>query len=298
MEVEGGNLMAFGRVTPFTPVILASKPGPALDHAKLALFNLHSEIHNTMDTERSRKVGIGISEVGHDCDRCVVRKMSQQYVKLVEPGGKGWRAQVGTFGHAGLEAHFGEGNLSAFAGPADPWEVDDVIPATDAKPLLHLERKLRIRQYKTFELNGSCDAYVEGQSFGVVTDWKFQGKNKLGDSAKGKISDQYLTQMAIYGLGWRLLGKPVTHTLLYALPRDDDLDAAKPVLLDYDEDRAAWGLARLERFENAALALEAAYPGEGWQRLMDAQASAGGYTCDCRAYDQKESKDFFSEMFE
>lgn len=269
---------------PFQPVILFQPETPADKLAVDMVYSLQNDIRETMNTERSQQTTIGLSEIGMECDRCVARMLSGQYANI-DDGDKGWKAQIGTFGHAGLEEHF------AAKYPALVGEIP-----TDAAPLYHLEADLKLWQYKSLNLGGHCDLYIEGETFGIVDDWKFQGPTKLKQTSAGKIGQQYTVQMSAYGLAWQQLGKLVTHVCLYALPRDGDLNEARPVLMRFDPKPAVDALARLQRMIDAAEILEAGFPGEGWDRLIRAQARAG-HCFSCAAYEAQEDRGFFGAMF-
>lgn len=94
--------------------------------------------------------------------------------------------------------------------------------------------------------------------------------------------------MHTYGLGYELLGFKPTHVLLYALPRDGELNEAKPVLMRYDRDIAIQALARLTTLIDAA---EIA----GWPRIIEAQEKAS--PCwDCRDYEAMEAENFLNDI--
>ncbi len=263
------------------PVVIFDGRQPGDAEAIQLVSALHRRVEATMDTERSRKLTIGVSEIGNPCDRCVARKLSGDILK--EPN---WRAQVGTFIHAGLEEEFG----------ADPIVTVDMF--TDWT--VTLERRVVLWEYEsafgTFTLDGSCDLYAQRNDQGVVVDWKTQGTKKLlSKTAKGDIGQTYTVQMMGYGFGYRRLGLPVTHVLLYALPRDSDLDDAKPVLMRYDEQVAIDAIARLKSMIDSAAILEQAYPGEGWARFIDFQSTASG-CFDCRRYETRDQGDFLGTL--
>ena len=282
----------------FTPVVMFT---PSTDADHLAVKQIHSlqaDIRETMDTDRSRQTTIGLSEIGTDCIRCLCRKLSDIYTKIVDPS---WKAQVGTFIHAGLEEHFENkygrwetvtmpDGVKASAERAD-WDAD----ATDKRPRYHMERRVTIHTYKWLTLGGSCDLFIEGATFGLVDDWKTQGAPKLKKTANGDIGNTYPTQMMAYGLGYTLLGHTVTHVVLYALPRDGELDEAKPVLMRYDPQIVINRLAKIVSLIDSAEALEMAFPGEGWERLIRVQDRAG-QCFDCDGYDSQEQASFLTNL--
>lgn len=275
---------------PFTPVVMFQTETDADRLAFKQIFSLQSDVAETMNTVRSQKQTIGISEIGNPCGKCVARKLSGLYEKPFDPS---WKAQVGTFIHAGLEEHFGGkyGHLTdphlAIYGPEHA--------ATDASPTYHMERRVEVLRHKSLILDGSCDLFVEGASFGLVCDWKTQGASKLAKTAKGDVGETYTVQMHTYGLGYELLGYTVTHVALYALPRDGELAEAKPVLMRYDRSIAVNALARLTSMIDAAETMDAMDPGNGWERLIAAQDRASG-CWDCDGYEKAESGNFLRDL--
>ena len=260
----------------FSPIIhIPEDERTPVDLQAVRIVNhIYEEVRSTMDTERSRQQKIGISEYGAECRRCVARKLSLQYVKINDPS---WKAQMGTFGHAGMDEHFTEKYVAL--------QAPDAI-ATDEKPLYYAERRVEVMSYKGLELGGSCDLYIQGATYGIVVDWKFQGDYSLKKSAKGQISRAYTVQMHTYGFGYELLGLPVTHVLLYALPRDGELWEAKPNLMRYDRQLVIDELADIQRMIDTAEIV-------GWQKLIDAQPRAG-YCPDCDAYERHERDEPFA----
>lgn len=292
--------MAYTKKRPtFTPVVMF---GVETEADRLALQMVHSlqaDIRETMDTDRSKQTVIGLSEIGTDCMKCLVRKLSNIYVKVVDPS---WKAQVGTFIHAGLEEHFvgkyGQWKTTVLADGNQYVEERDYWdePATDERPKYHAERRVTIHEYKGLTLGGSCDLFIEGSTFGLVDDWKTQNQIKLQKkTALGNIGNTYLIQIMAYGLGYTLLGFNVTHVVLYALPRDGELDEAKPVLMRYDPTVVIERLAKIDGFIDAAAALEMAFPGDGWERLIAVQDTDGG-CFDCPRYAAQEHDSFISNL--
>lgn len=287
--------MAFQPPPPFQPVIMFQPESLADELAIKQVYALQSEVFATMDTERNRQTQIGISEIGDDCQKCVARKLSGLYENPPMDGG-GWKAQVGTFIHGGLENHWPERYPERYIRVGDKYEVRPGLVATDEQPLIHLERRLQVHQHKTLDLGGSCDMFIQGASFGIVNDWKTKSQARLKASASGKLDGAYRVQPHTYGFGWEQQGFLVTHVMLYGLPRDGHLNEAKPILMRYDRQIAIDALAKIDNLIDAAEILERAYPGQGWEKLIAAQEKASG-CWDCKGYEEGESKSFFSEMF-
>lgn len=290
--------MAFGQAPPtFQPVVMF-QPETAADHlAVKQVYSLQAEVFATMDTERNRQTAIGISEIGGDCRKCVARKLSGLYANPPMDG-FGWKAQVGTAIHEMLENHWParypemyEYDLQAHKSVVRPELV-----ATDERPLIHLERRLQVLKYKTLDLGGSCDMFIQGASFGIVNDWKTKSQARLKASASGKLDGAYRVQPHTYGFGWEQLGFTVTHVMLYGLPRDGHLDEAKPILMRYDRNIALEALAKIQGLIDSAELLERSYPGHGWEKLIAAQEKASG-CFECRGYEVGEDESFLAGMF-
>lgn len=282
----------------FTPVVMIpeAEQTPTDKLAIAQISQLQTIIALSMDTERSRQTKIGVSEFGDPCRKCVARKLAQKE-GLKDPN---WKAQIGTFGHSGLETHFVETFPWMYdevwlppANPDDPYarprvkyEVKRELVPTDEQPLYHLEKRVTVGSIERhdFFLDGSNDLFIQGATFGIVDDWKFQGASSLKKSSTGNIGPKYHTQMNGYGLGYENEGFLVTHVLLYALPRDDELEAARPVLMRYDRQMALDALAALGQLMDAAKII-------GWDALIDTLPSASG-CWDCGRYEKAERADF------
>lgn len=253
----------------FTPTIKFIEQTPADRLAVNAVYAIQDQIRATMDTERSRKRTIGISEIGDPCDTCVARKLSGLFEKS-QGFGDGWKAQVGTFCHAGLEEHF-----TALGGQMD----------VGGKPLfIYPERQLELYRRGDFVLNGTGDFFITNhEDFGMVADWKFQGPNVLKESAAGKVKPVYDVQINGYGLGYEILGLPVTHVCLYPIPRDGELNEAAPIVMPYDQSKPIAAIARIDRMLEAHELLTEAHAGDSdaaWMQLINAQVSATScYEC-------------------
>lgn len=289
----------------FQPVVLI--PNAELtDLDRLAIartYDTFQIVKLTMDTARSRQTRIGPSEFGDPCAKCLARKLAES--SKIE--GDNWKAQIGTFGHAGLEQHYLDTfpwmydvswleNEDAPGGWERIIEVKPDLVATDEQPLYHLERRVKVGEYGSRNprvLDGSCDMFEQGATYGIVRDWKFQGESSLKKSGSGKIGQTYHTQMNGYGKGYEDLGFNVTHVQLFALPRDDEIDAAKPVLMRYDRQMAVDALERLTALVDAADVMRDL--GLGWESIIDAQAGAPG-CWDCPRFDHADERDFVAAL--
>lgn len=261
------------KVTPFIPVIKMPGEQTLADQAAVKLVHaIHHEVYQTMDTDRNRKQTIGISEIGDPCDLCVAIKLA-----LLTPkeSTTSWKAQVGTFMHAGLEEHFSKQEALQRIIAEMGAVTGEIVP----------ERTLTFPAYGDFQLSGSCDmmvhlVFADGSHLVVIVDWKTQGLDKLAKkTANGDIGETYTVQMHTYGLGYELQGMTPTHVLLYALPRDGELDQAKPVLMRYDRTIALKALVRITKLIDRASEV-------GWERVIAEQSPLreknGGFCFGCR----------------
>lgn len=283
----------------FQPVVLI--PDAELtDLDRLAIrrtYATYDFVKTVMDTARSKQTKVGVSEFGDPCRKCLARKLGG-VEQVKDPN---WKAQIGTFGHAGLEQHYLDHYPEMYdveyrENPDAPggWErvitVKPDLVATDERPLYHLERTVSVGTIDRhgFDLTGSCDLFEEGATYGIVRDWKFQGKSSLEKSARGNIGPKYHTQMNGYGRGYQRAGKLVTHVQLWAWPRDDEIEAARPVLMRYDEQMAVDALERMGQLMDAADLL-------GWEAVIEHQPQASG-CWDCKRFNDAADRNFVDMM--
>jgi hypothetical protein len=209
-------------------------------------------------TARGLQVEIGPSEVGMACQRCVCRKLAG--IDKTQITGS-WRAQLGTYVHAGLEEEF-----------ASRYSADQVIT----------EQRLQIHDYKSLHLAGSCDAFFPrfGTGLGgLVGDWKIVGDDTLESVAKGNLKHQYFIQGQLYGLGWERLGFEVGDITIFFLPanRGNLSRDAVPISFRYDPTVAAVALAKIERYIDLAEEI-------GWEELLRRTPTEPG-CLSCKSYE-------------
>lgn len=207
-------------------------------------------------TDRGRQTQIGVSEVGMLCQRCVVRKLAN-LPKTQDTGS--WRAQLGTYVHAGLAEEF-ESRFGA-----------------SGKVLI--EHSLTVHTYKDFVLRGSCDAFFPNEGRGLVADWKVVGDDTLESVRNGNVKQQYIVQGNLYALGWELLGYPVETVALMFIPANKgnlQRDAV-PVAFPYDPMIAAQALAKIETYIDLAEKI-------GWEALLKQHSPHPG-CLSCKQYE-------------
>lgn len=188
--------------------------------AQLAVDEMFDAIHESMvNAPRSRQQLIGPSEIGVPCDRALLYKLAQHPEPPRPPG---WKPQVGTYCHAGMESVF-----STQARQDDGWLV---------------EERLLVGEIGGQPIRGSCDLFSRG---GLVNDWKFVGTSKLKRvKADQYPGDQYRVQAHTYGKGWEDEGYPVQVVMITFLPRDGELRDGYVWWESYDRQVAVDGLKR------------------------------------------------------
>ena len=175
---------------------------------------------------RSRQTAIGPSNLSSPCSRKLVYQILD--VPKVVGDTVNLAAWVGTSIHAQMERVL-EG--------ADGWETE--IPVGLDLP-------------GGIELRGSIDAYHRPS--GSIVDWKGVGPSALA-KYRQKSPDNYLTQVAIYGLLAVMSGSmTVSHTAICYIPRNADMSDIHLDVHPWDQDRADWALRRLEALHAAAAA--------------------------------------------
>lgn len=181
---------------------------------------------------RSRQTAIGPSDLSSPCSRKLVYQILG--VPRVSDSGVNLAAWVGTGIHAQMEA--------ALKGNPD-WQT---------------EQQVSIKVDKRLTLTGRLDAYHKPS--GTVVDWKSVGPSALAKYRR-RSPDNYLTQVAIYGLAAILSGRmTVNHTAIVYIPRNGDLADIHVDAHPWDESRADAALRRYEQLHAAAAAGPAVLP--------------------------------------
>jgi hypothetical protein len=211
-------------------------------------------------TERGLQVEIGVSEVGMACQRCVVRKLAG--MPKSQQGGS-WRAQLGTYVHAGLADEFSK-----------RWaDGGEVI----------VEQSLDVHEYKSLKLRGSCDAFFPNNGKGLVVDWKIVGDDTLSRAQSGEIKNQYVIQGHLYALGWERLGYKVSTVAVMFLPANKNnlVRDAAPISFPYSQEKAVTALAKLENYIDQAEEL-------GWENLLKRHQPLPG-CLSCQQYQEADN---------
>lgn len=222
--------------------------------------NLLEVINSFSVTDRGLQVEIGVSEVGMACQRCVLRKLAK--IPKQQQGGS-WRAQLGTYVHAGLAEEFSTRYASG----------DEVI----------IEKSLDVHEYKDLKLRGSCDAFFPNAGKGLVVDWKIVGDDTLERAHRGEIKNQYVIQGHLYALGWEKLGYTISDVAIMFLPANKNNLAkdAAPIVFPYSQEKAIAALAKLENYIDQAETI-------GWKALLTKHAPLAG-CLSCQQYTEADN---------
>ena len=172
---------------------------------------------------RSKQTTVGPSDLSSPCDRRIGYKMLG-----VEP----------------LTAR--QVNLAAWVGTGIHSQMEAAIKN---HPDWRAEQKVSIEVSKGLTLAGTLDAYHTPSK--TIVDWKSVGPSALA-KYRQRTPDNYLTQVAIYGLLAILTGQmPVTHTAVAFIPRNGALNDIHVDVHPWDEARAEAAIRRYEALNSA-----------------------------------------------
>jgi hypothetical protein len=186
------------------------------------------EIIRRQENERPRnnQTAIGPSDLSSPCDRKLVHHILE--TPPVSESDVSLMAWVGVNIHSGMEAA-----LKA----DDDWLTEQRVGVDLGDGLI---------------LRGSLDAYHKPSK--SLCDWKSVGPSALAKYRR-QSPDNYLTQVAIYGLLAVLSGRmSVEHTAIAYIPRNGDLSDIHVDAHPWDQDRADAAIARLQHLHAAAAA--------------------------------------------
>lgn len=183
-------------------------------------------------SRRSQQVALGCSEVGHTCDLRLAYKMAN--VPSTSNSPDPWPSIVGTAIHTWMEVAVNE--YQRVHELAD-WQTElEVHPS----PLVA----------------GHTDLYH--RRHGLVLDWKFPSPDNLKKMRAEGPSEQYMTQVQLYGLGHEQAGRPVSRVGIAALGRQGWLKDMYVHTVPYDRAQAEKALERV--YALGAMLIDKAVP--------------------------------------
>ena len=149
---------------------------------------------------RSLQKHIGPSELGNECDRCLVHKLAG----TTEATEAAWLPFIGTCVHEQLETIF----LQHEATRGNLGMPSRFLP----------EHRVTVGKVAGIDITGSTDLFDTHS--GTVCDWKIVGTTTLRSARSKDASLVYQRQAMLYGKGWEDRGYTVTSVLIYFLPRN------------------------------------------------------------------------------
>lgn len=181
------------------------------------LINIVRWAHNS--APRSKQIALGISEVGHPCERRIAYTMAD--IPAVNLFADPWPATVGTAVHSYMEQA-----VEAYqdAHGWDEWDTELKIYADDL-------------------IGGHTDLYNKKKF--TVLDYKFPSGDNVKKMKKEGPSLQYRVQVHLYGLGHERAGRRVDRVGIVALGRQAWLKDLYVWTEPYDREFALRALQRV-----------------------------------------------------
>ena len=201
------------------------------------VINIVRWAHNT--SARSLQTSLGCSEVGQECDRRIAYKMAG-----IPPasglGSDPWPAVVGTAIHTWMEMAV---NNYQEAHSMKQWVTElEVHPSPIVK--------------------GHTDLYDRDRK--AVLDWKFPSPENLKIMRKEGPSEQYMTQVQLYGLGHMKAGRAVERVGIVAAGRQGWLKDMYVHTVPYDQGAAEAALQRVYDIGQKLIEMEILDHPERW----------------------------------
>lgn len=173
------------------------------------------------NSKRSKQVELGCSEVGHPCSRRLAYRIAG-----VQPTGFAndpWPAVVGTAVHSWMEAA--------------------VASFQEAHGLQHWHTELEVQP--DIYVKGHTDLYDSRRR--LVLDWKFPSPENLRKMRIDGPSQQYQTQVMLYGAGHLRAGRPVDRVGIVAAGRQGWLKDLWVWTTDFSQQQADDALERVRQ---------------------------------------------------
>lgn len=174
---------------------------------------------------RSRQKDLGPSEAGNPCNRRLAYRLLG--ANPVNTDSDPWPAIIGTATHSWLEKAFTNDD-------ADRWET---------------EVKVELPTY----MRGTVDLVDKHTK--TVIDHKVMGLTSLKRFKADGPSEQYRTQVHLYGCGLRLAGYDIDHVAIAAWSRSGALKDAHYWCEPYDEQRVEQALRRIDALREVTASL-------------------------------------------
>jgi hypothetical protein len=186
---------------------------------------------------RSQQERIGPSGLGDPCDRSLVYGLAGR--RPPRRPYSGWKATVGTAGHAWMEAQFIAENERL------------------GYQRFLTEQRVNVGSILGEPVPGTMDLYDVFEA--SVHDWKFVGPRMLKSYRSGGPGEKYRRQSFLYGAGMAALGHEVREVAIVFMPRDGELSSMWSWRAPFDQ-----GVAdeTLDRANGLALRLRDEFGGD------------------------------------
>lgn len=179
------------------------------------------------DQPRGHQKQIGPSELGTDSLHTLAAKLAG----WPRQQGAAWLPYIGTAVHARFEQMFPHLNPERF----------------------ETEKRVTVGQVNGlnggYPISGSIDLYDKETA--ATIDWKIVGSTILRGVKAHGISQQYLVQASLYGMGLARDQLPISRSCIYFLPRNGvSLNDAIPWEAEWDPQPGQWALSRAQLLVN------------------------------------------------
>lgn len=191
------------------------------------------------NSERSKQVALGPSEIGDPCERRIGYSLAG--IPEVNFRADPWAAIVGTAIHKWME------------------KAVDRYQAEVQNLGWHTEGTLQIDDY----VQGHTDLHVNPD----VVDYKTKSKDQMEKVRKEGPSQREIVQGHLYGYGHARAGRPVRDVVLVFIPRDGRLKDMYVWREPYNQDIATKALERMYSIANKVIVEEVLTKPENWKNI-------------------------------
>lgn len=198
-------------------------------HPDQAIPDLQAIIEDAIRNDpRSLQTELGPSEIGCDCDRCLIAmlagdKLDDEYAA--------WLPALGRAAHEWLE-----------------YVVNRHLATTGSDRYL-TEGRVAVGTVGGHEISGNSDVF--DVHTGTVIDYKLVGTTTLRDCRKNGAKTTYRRQGHLYGRGWAAAGYDVRSVAIWYLPRNGFTIGGGYLHQEpYDEQVALDAINRADQFAN------------------------------------------------
>lgn len=227
-------------------------PGGGLDGEALTIKQELSDLILWADanSERSKQLAIGPSELGDECDRRLAYRIAGvSPVNEFDP----WPAIVGTSVHTWLDAAVRKYESFTRSGR---YLTEMVVHPNDL-------------------IMGHSDLYDAKRK--MIIDWKTVSAKNMTKFREEGPPDSYVTQINLYGMGQVNAGRPVEKVCLVALGRAGWLSDMYVWVDDYKPEIATWALDRVYRLGAMLLDLDIGNQPQRWSEIEPTPSKLCGW---------------------